>query len=95
MKIEIGMVVVTNYGTGPYVILHISRPCNCPNYLDTLRPKPWPESDIHYHFICKKPEDHPRADKYYLGGYRLDGTNVWDSDFLTVVDLYNVQTSLF
>lgn len=93
MEITIGTIVKTNYGTGPYVITEISKPCRCPEYVASLSPGA-PKSEKHYHFVCYPAEiAKPREkDKCWLGGFRLDGTNVWDDDRLII--LPSVQLNL-
>jgi len=36
MRLEVGMVLKTSYGTGPYKLKSITRGCTCPSYLDEL-----------------------------------------------------------
>lgn len=103
MEISKGAIVRTNYGTGPYEITEVQGPCICPEYiasLDATYEKPAPPSHPHYHFICKElnyPKNRrPCDNEFYLGGYRLDGTSVWDRDRLIIEGFASeVQLELF
>lgn len=55
MRLEVGMIIKTNYGTGPYRILDIERGCTCPLYLDD---KPTPE---HIHLTLTDPDGKGRS----------------------------------
>lgn len=95
MRIEIGMTIITSYGTGPYVVKEIVRGCTCPEYVRSLNGDNRP-SEPHIHIVCEKPEkekEHP----YYLNGYRSDGSNVWSNDriMLTGKQHKAIQLTLF
>lgn len=93
-----GAIIRTNYGTGPYVVEHVSGPCRCPEYLDCLDhgghwnvglpggPKP---SEKHFH-LTVRPSDpghlvNRRRKTMWLNGYRPDGTSVWCEDRIELV----------
>lgn len=76
-------IVTTNYGTGPYVITEVYGPCECPEYLRHLDGDDSP-SEPHYHLTCRHAELPGQGD-YWLNGYRLDGTNVWCDDRLSLI----------
>lgn len=93
-----GAIIRTSYGTGPYVVEHVSGPCRCPEYLDWLDsagrdvgmpggPKP---SDKHFHLVVRHAH-HPEPTRKrpgvqcYLNGYRPDGTSVWCDDRIEAV----------
>lgn len=52
MKIEIGEIIKTSYGTGPYRVVGITRGCRCSHFLDTIEclDNPLPE---HVHLAVK------------------------------------------
>lgn len=85
-----GAVVRTSYGSGPYVVLSVHGPCNCPEYLRHINGVDAP-SEPHYHLTCRS-EDGARA---WLNGYRLDGTSVWSDDRIEVLRLNPTQLDLF
>lgn len=75
-----GMVVRTNYGTGPYRVTSFIENCTCPSFLDTVNlGASAPPSKAHYHIRCKK--DNERGD-YHLNGYDENLNSVWDNDRL-------------
>lgn len=77
----LGKVVTTNYGTGPYVVTDVSGPCQCS---ETGEGK---HTEWHVHLTCRDKE--PQKGKgmlSFLAGYRLDGTSVWNSDRLLVME---------
>ena len=83
MPLRIGEVVITNYGTGPYRIVEISEPCNCPRYEDEISMPNAPASESHYHLTCRPiKEGSNNRGPCYLNGFRQDGTNVWSDDIL-------------
>jgi hypothetical protein len=88
MKIQTGDIVVTNYDTGPYVIVEILGPFTEPHYLDQINGVDR-DSEPHYSLRCgwagPRAEGHCYKDDYWLNGFRLDGTSVWDDDRLTIV----------
>lgn len=71
MRLEIGDIVKTSYGTGPYVIEGIRRDCTCPKPLDEINMDDPPASPPHIGLILKG--------HYYLNGYdefHLDSINL-------------------
>lgn len=79
-----GMVVRTNYGTGPYVVTDFIKGCNCPSFLDTLEfGKDAPQSRPHYHILCKKVGE---RGQFHLNGYDENLNSVWDNDRLIACD---------
>ena len=85
-----GAVIRTSYGTGPYTIVDIDGPCDCPEYLRSLDGDNTP-SEPHYHLTCKGIDD---PGLYWLNGYRLDGTSVWSDDRI-LVEQAGAQLELF
>ena len=85
-RFNIGMVVRTSYGTGPYEITEVTDNCTCPSFLDTLnygsRMETPPPSRPHCHIVCKRLGE--KRDKYYLNGYDENGNCVWMDDRLIV-----------
>lgn len=93
-----GAVIRTNYGTGPYVVEHVSGPCRCPSYLDTINclggdvgepggPTP---SDKHFHLTVRPSDPQHLVNRrgkgtMWLNGYRPDGTSVWSDDRIELV----------
>ena len=75
MKLEIGMLIKTNY-SGPYRIVDIIRGCTCPLYLDEINMKDPPNQPEHIHIVCSHP-DKPR-DLYWL--------NHWNEKTLLSLD---------
>lgn len=86
--IEIGDIVRTSYGTGPYRVVEIVRDCCCPAYLDTLNYRNPPASPPHFHLtlvkadcpIGKEPQTPGGKGFYWLNGYAEKGgryVNVW------------------
>lgn len=77
----LGKVVTTNYGTGPYVVTDVSGPCQCSEKGEGKH------TEWHVHLTCRDKE--PQKGKgmlSFLAGYRLDGTSVWNSDRLLVME---------
>lgn len=93
MQIAEGIVVRTNYNTGPYVIKHISGPCTCTEYVASLDGSKKP-SEPHYHLTVRDVDKTRKGDSW-LNGYRLDGTNVWSKDQLIFKDEPGNQFDLF
>lgn len=70
------------YETRPYRLIDVDGPCTCPEYIRHIDGDDTP-SEHHYHATCVG-VGWGRGE-YYLAGYRLDGTNVWTDDRLTLV----------
>ena len=85
--IQVGDIVTTSYDTGPYVIVEIIGPSTAAHYIDQINGIDR-NSEPHYGLRCgwagPRCADHRYADNYWLNGYRLDGTSVWDDDRLTI-----------
>ena len=95
LKINVGDVVSTSYGTGPYRIVEIATGCTWPEYVTSLdsplgKARPSPE---HFHLIvvpANAPLGAERREKNrcYLNGYAEtpDGRylSVWSDDELFV-----------
>jgi hypothetical protein len=79
--VYLGKTVRTSYGSGPYLVTAVAAPCTCVKYLASLEGDKT-SSESHVHLVCR--EDGDTKDSY-LGGYRLDGTNVWSDDTLTIL----------
>lgn len=77
-----GMVVRTNYGSGPYEVERFIEGCTCPSFIDTLEfGANAPLSKPHYHIVCRKPLHH-REGLFHLNGYDENLNSVWDNDRL-------------
>ena len=75
MRLEVGDIIKTNYGTGPYVIKSIMRNCTGPAPLDEINLDNPPESLPHIHLVLEG--------GFYLSGYdEATLKSVWDHDFL-------------
>lgn len=81
MRLEIGELVKTSYGTGPFRIDKIERGCHCPRggYIECPLP-----SDGHMHLVVRyETRDHNHGRTAYLNGYREeDLKSVWCDDYL-------------
>lgn len=97
---KIGDIVSTNYGTGPYKIIMIDGPSTEPSYSDEINRKRPRKSEPHYNLTVQDVDARGnvvRKAYSYLNGYRMDGTNVWDSDRLIFhsTNKLNEQFELF
>lgn len=97
--LEVGALIRTNYGTGPYVVESVDGPCDCPEYVRSLDGDNSP-SEPHYHLTVRdadRPAGHGRrkmtGGQSYLGGYRPDGSSVWSRDRIELLEA--VQARLF
>lgn len=85
--IQIGDIVRTSYGTGPYEICSVSGPFTSPSYLQSLNlGEKAPASPPHFSYTCRLAHDtKKRKADYYLNGY--DGVthcSVFNNDRLFV-----------
>lgn len=78
-----GAIIRTNYGTGPYVVIGINGPCECPEFVRQLNGDST-TSEPHFHITCQA-QERPEQGLYWLNGYRLDGTSVWGPDRIDVI----------
>ena len=97
--IQVGDIVETNYGTGPFYIAEIHGPSTEPHYLAKINGIDI-DSEPHFCFRCgwagARAKGYKYEENYYLNGYRMDGSNVWGSDRLTVIGhKKNQQLCLF
>lgn len=74
MRLEIGMLIKTNY-SGPYRIKKIIRGCTCQGYIETLSLRDPPLGRPHIDIVCTRPD---RTGVFYL--------NRWDEDTLRSLD---------
>lgn len=82
---QVGDVVHTSYGAGPYLVLRIDGPCACPEYLRWINGDNSP-SEPHYHLTCHSETTNAgRPGRAWLNEYRLDGSSVWGDHRLEVV----------
>lgn len=97
MRLEPGMVVKTNYGTGPYRLTEVIRGCTCPAYLDEIEMDDPPSSSPHLHLICQRLGAHPRESPCYLNGYDEETLkSIWNEDYLIVINAgMPVQRTMF
>lgn len=86
MRIEAGMLVKTNYNTGPYLVKSVTRGCTCPAYDDWINSgeEDAPDSRPHMHLVCSRPDG---KDRFYLGGIDEDTLkSIWiDGDAIEVL----------
>jgi hypothetical protein len=69
MHLEIGQIIKTNYGTGPYRITEITRGCTCTHVLDAIEGKEAPLPP-HLHLTLRGcGGDHNEGSEFYLGYY--------------------------
>ncbi|MFA6171990.1 MAG: hypothetical protein WCW77_00610 [Patescibacteria group bacterium] len=54
MKLEIGQMIKTNYNTGPYEIVKITRNCDCPHIIDVINIIDPPKSKLHIHLVVRE-----------------------------------------
>ena len=94
MKLQIGMIVNTSYGTHSFKIKKIKSGCTCPEYHRTINGDDTP-SEVHNHIVVEYLDKNQGAAPGYLNGYRDDGSNVWNNDKIIVKDLNDCQLSLF
>lgn len=84
MCIQIGTIVTTNYGTGPYEIKERTGPCTCTHPLDSLEGDETPSRE-HYHFVVTKEGE---QSDFYLNGYYKDVSgrilNAWNDDEILI-----------
>lgn len=109
--IEVGDIVRTNYGTGPYRVVTVARDCCCASYLDALdhmgKGKP-PASPPHFHLVlvdadCPIGKEPPQRGTWrgysWLNGFAEVGgryLNVWRDDEIFVEGRTpGVQLNLF
>lgn len=69
MRLEKGMVVRTNYDTGPFRIIGITRECVCPHILDTInRFDSAPPLPAHTHLWLRYiTKDHNEGKEAFIG----------------------------
>lgn len=104
-RLEIGMLVKTNYEERPYRITKIWRDCTCPDYLDTINMRKPPAQPSHIHLELTRPDG---SGKFWLGHFEeatlrsLDKTycgfkDKLDYDYIIILDKQDrqIQTSLF
>ena len=86
MCIEVGAIVKTSYGTGPYKVVQVTGPCTCPTYTDSLYNFKNPLASLpHYHFVCM---DANGKTKSCLNGYTMQNgkiKSVWCNDEIEVL----------
>lgn len=68
MRIEIGQNLRTNYETGPYRVVSITRECTCKNPIDFFEEGPDMPPHIHLSLVGIS-QDHNRGEKAWLGWY--------------------------
>jgi hypothetical protein len=92
----LGAIVVTNYGTGPYLIERILGPSTEPLFSDTLAGIKR-HREPYYYFECRDLDADGqirKRDHAYLNGYRLDGTHVSSGDVITFFRPDELEMSL-
>jgi hypothetical protein len=66
VRLTQGMLIKTNYGTGPYRIKKIIRKCTCPHVLATINLNNPPALPAHMHLIVTGPDG---KGEFYLNYY--------------------------
>lgn len=98
-RLEVGDIVATSYGTGPYRIVEIERGCTCPDPMEEMEVDDPPDSPPHIHIVGICIDGHLKGKKGWLNGYdEKSGRNVWrPDDQLVLVDALcgPVQTTMF
>lgn len=74
MRLEIGMLIKTNY-SGPYRIKRVTRGCTCPSYIDYINLRDPPPGRPHIDIVATRPDG---SGEFYL--------NRWDEDTLQSLD---------
>lgn len=97
MCIEVGAIVKTSYGTGPYKIIQVTGPCTCTKYTSALYDFKNPLASLpHYHFVCTEKNG---IRKPVLNGYNKQNgkiKSVWCNDEIEVISFKaGHQFSLF
>ncbi|MFA5376717.1 MAG: hypothetical protein WC455_13295 [Dehalococcoidia bacterium] len=87
-RLEVGMVVKTNYGTGPYQIVDIIRKCDCPHPVEEINnPSGARRSKRHIHLTCRHTNNPNKRDYSYLNGFdEKTLKSVWNKDRLIICD---------
>jgi hypothetical protein len=96
-ELQLGRILSTSYGSGPYILQHIYGPCTCTEYVASLSGSTKP-SEAHYHLTVHEANPRPgkRDIRGWLAGYRDDGTSVWCDDRLIFGELApGTQQQLF
>lgn len=96
MRIEKGQIIKTNYDTGPYEVINVTRGCVCPNYHDVIEMLDPPASLPHIHLVVRGLEGHNRGHIGWLSGFDEETLkSVWSSDELIICkNLHPVQQTL-
>jgi len=87
-RLEVGMVVKTNYDTGPYQIRRIIRNCDCPNPIEEINnPSGARKSKRHIHLTCRHVNNPNKRDYAYLNGFdEKTLKSVWGNDRLILCE---------
>jgi hypothetical protein len=88
--IQVGDIIKTSYGTGPFIVLSVLRNCTCPNFVKTLNGDNSP-SKPHIHAEMM---DMNGRKGYGIGGYD-DSTepakSVWNPDTVSTIGKYEPE----
>lgn len=74
--VQAGNIVTTSYNTAPYLITDVFGPCACPSVLDEINGTA-SCSEPHFHLTLTGLVGHNKGGRYYLNGFRQDGSSVW------------------
>lgn len=91
LRLEVGMLIRTNYSRETMRILSIDRDCTCPNYLLSLEYKPAPPRRRHLNIVCTKPDG---TGRFYLDGWdeqTLLSINKTYCGFKTEIDFDKIE----
>jgi hypothetical protein len=88
--IQVGDIIKTSYGTGPFVVLSVLRGCTCAEFVRRINGDDSP-SEPHMHADLM---DMNGRKGYGIGGY--DDTveparNVWRNDTVSVIGIYEPE----
>lgn len=92
-NLQIGRTFTRSYGPGSFVIIGVTGPCTCPNYLDSISSNladRQRRSEEHHHITAEQVGEPGRT--LWFNGYRPDGTSVWGKDVLTFGELATGMT---
>ena len=100
-KLAVGDIIETNYNTGPYRIVEITRGCTCASYLDTLNNmgEELPPDPEHIHLTLTNPnEPDNKNNRYWINRYLEENgrfVSADNDDEVFVVGKAKGQLSLF
>jgi len=96
LSLQVGDVIRTSYGTGPYRVVEILRGCTCPSYLNQIeRDDEAPASRPHVHMECRL-VGREKEGPFTVSGYDDETLkSVWNGDRIEIVGQATTQLNLF